>query len=122
MKIDPESKPIAFEVARGEFAAQVSVETTDAGARVPTITLATIPGTPVRTLNAAAHYLALLAELGSGPSERWAIGIEIDRPDLARVFVETVSNTDDEIARAQTMLEDVSAAAQLARPVPPPSN
>ena len=122
MKTDPESKPIAFDVARSVFTALVSVETTETGTPAPTITLTTIPGTPVRTLNAAAHYLALLAELGSGPSERWAIGIEIDRIDNARVFVEPVSNTDDEVARARIMLEDVLAAAKLARPVPPPSN
>jgi hypothetical protein len=35
-----------------------------------------------------------------------------------------VSDTDDDLARAcaRTMLEDVLAAAQLARRVPPPSN
>jgi hypothetical protein len=84
--------------------------------------VSTIPGTPVRTLNAAAHYLALLAELGSGPSERWAIGIEVDRVDVARVFVEPISDTKDEVDRASALLEDVLAAAQVARPVEPPSN
>ncbi len=122
MKIDPESNPIAFEIAQRAFTATVVIEATDTGARVPTITLSSTPGTPARTLNAACHYLALLAELGSGPSERWAIGIEIDHADLALVFIETEGHTDDEVARAASMLEDVIVAAQLSRPVPLPTN
>jgi hypothetical protein len=81
-----------------------------------------MPGTPMRTLNAAAHYLALLAELGSGPSELWAIRIEVDDVDVARVLVEPFSGTADEITRAQIMLEDVITAAQLTHPVAPPTN
>lgn len=98
------------------------METTETGTPAPTITLTTVPGTPARTLSAAAHYPALLAELGSGPTERWTIGIGLDQVNVARVVVQPCSNDADEVARARAVLEDVLAAAQLARPVPPPSN
>lgn len=120
MKVDPESNPIAFELARSIFVAVVSLVTTAVGSQAPTLALTAYPGTPARTLNAAAHYLALLAELGSGPDDRWAIGIEIEKLDTASVFVETATNTNNEIVRAHAMLEDVLAAARLARPVPTP--
>jgi hypothetical protein len=55
MKTDPENLPIAFEMARRIVTATVSVETLETGMLVPTITLNAIPGTPMRTLNAAAH-------------------------------------------------------------------
>ena len=122
MKTDAENLPIAFEMARRIVTAVVTVETVETGVLVPTITLNAIPGTPMRTLNAAAHYLALLAELGSGPSALWAIRIEVDHIDLARVLVEPFSGTADEISRARIMLEDVVAAAQLTHPVTPPTN
>jgi hypothetical protein len=42
--------------------------------------------------------------------------MEMHGVNVARVFVATISNDDREIARTQSMLEDVVAAAHLARP------
>jgi hypothetical protein len=119
MKPDTKPKPIPFEMALRAFTATVAIETSPSGARVPTIRLSSSPDTPARTLKAACHYLALLAELGSGPSERWIIRIEAAEAGLGRICIESASPTDDELARAVTVLEDVTAAAQLSHSVSP---
>lgn len=107
--------PIVFKMAQGALVAAVAVDTTASGMRVPTLSLCPSPGTPRRTMNAAVHYLALLAELGSPPDERWCIGTQIDHDATARIFIQLASSANEEIDRAIAMLEDVLIAAKLAR-------
>ena len=102
---------------RRAFVATVVMRTSRYGSPLPTITLSARPGTSWRTVNAAVHYLALLAELGTGPAEHWVIGTESTGDQTACVFIETAGSTPAEAERARVMLEDVLIAALLARSV-----
>lgn len=73
----------------------------------PTLALNTHQHTPHRTLRACTHYLAMLTELATSPTDRWTIEIDILGDSAARLVIETLSGTAAEANRALAVLEDV---------------
>lgn len=99
-----------FKIDPNLFTAAVTVEQTPFGS-VPTLTLSARIDPPHRTLRASMHYLAMLAELASGPQEFWIIYTETLSSRVARLRIETIKGPSSQESRALAVLEDVCAVA-----------
>jgi hypothetical protein len=103
------------------FLASIATRTTDEGKTLATLSLVCPVRTPPRSLKAAAHYLAVLAELGSGPLEQWNIDVTSDGLCVATVSIATATSAAAEVDRARAVLEDVLVAARLSQETEAPS-
>lgn len=98
------------------FRAFVMVRQSQYGSPQPTLLVTAGKQVPWRTLNAAVHYFAMLAELGTPQHERWVIVANLESDKTGHVLIETMTSGEAEAARAVAMLEDV---LQAAIPTPP---